>query len=157
VKAAWVLGSLLLTAAFVAPTAAADHDLYLIASNATTAYGDSVTLSAQLWNPNGFTCPCPVSGRQVDFYVDGAYVGTDVTNSGGFAYLLVASPTWHVGTHVIRAQYDDFESPATPATATAILTIVQETTVLEARDGYLGARLTDEEGNPWPGWPCASA
>lgn len=151
---AWVLGSLLVTAAIVAPTAAADDwDFYLVADDATTAYGDSAVLRAQLWDPDGFNCPCPEPGRQVDFYVDGVYVGTDVTNSGGFAYLVVGSPDWHVGTHVITAKYDDYVSPGTPSQDDAVLTIVQETTVLEARDGYLEARLTDNEGNALEGFP----
>lgn len=140
-----VAGALL---AALAPTAAADHDYFLVGFDASTSYGDSVTLKAQLLEPDS-DCPrhgCPVSGRQVDFYVDGDFVGTDVTNSGGFAYLLIeAAPAWHVGEHEIRAQYDHRASPASAATVVTVLTIVEETTVLAAHDGYLEARLTDDD------------
>ncbi len=126
--------------------ARADHGFVITASDATTAYGDTVTLNARLVDPDSgcFTSFCPASNRQVDFYVDGAFVGTDLTNSGGYAHLLiVADPTWHVGSHVITARYER-ESPA--ATDDAVLKIVSETTGVDARDGYLEAQLLDNDG-----------
>lgn len=140
----------------LAPIAArADHEHYFQTPgfNSSTAYGDPVTLSARLLEtddddhcpPN----PCPARGSQVDFYVDGEYAGTDVTNSGGYAYLLITSAQkWHVGSHTVRAQYD---RTGAPATVTSTLTIVKETTILSAREGYYEARLLDDDNVPVTG------
>jgi hypothetical protein len=136
--------------------ASADHDHYFAPGiNAATAYGDPVTLSARLLETDSDDhCPpniCPAVGKQVDFYVDNEYVGTDVTNSGGFAYLLLtAAQKWHAGTYTIRAQYDR-ASP--PATVSSVLTINRETTALTARDGYLEARLLDNDNVVVTGQP----
>lgn len=145
----------LLVLAGLAPTASADHSTFIVAFDSSTAYGDLVTLKAQLLEPEDdcFGRACPVVGRQVDFYVDGAYVGTDVTNSGGFAYLLIESAqAWHPGTHEIRAQYDRFVVPSRPAVALAKLTIAPEATLLAAHDGYLEAQLTDDDNVPLVGF-----
>lgn len=134
--------------------ASADHDIHFQTPgfNAAAAYGDPVTLSARLLDGDD-DChngpPCPESGKQVDFYVDGEYVGTDISNSGGYAYLLItAMQKWHVGAHEIRAQYDR-ASP--PATVTSTLTISKEITAITARDGYLEARLLDNDNVPVTG------
>lgn len=134
------------------PLAAADHTSFLTGADVATQYADPVTFSARLAEPNS-DCPlgsCPLTSRQVDFYVDGAYVGTDVTNSGGFAYLRIDDTSaWHVGLHSVRAQYD--RSAGGAATITTKLTVSQETTVLVAREGYFQARLTDDDANPLAG------
>lgn len=84
---------------------------------------------------------------QVDFYFDGAYVGTDITNSAGYACLRIAdSSAWHVGAHAIRAQFERY--PRGAATDLAVLTVGAETTELVAREGYLEARVTDDDANP---------
>lgn len=137
----------LLLALAIAPGARADHSYFLEASPATTRYGDDVTLTARLRDGNAACVggPCGVPGVEVDFYVDGAYVGTDVTNSGGYAYLLLTSQaSWHAGSHAVRVQFDRFSFPD-PAVATTTLTVLSEVTVLAARDGYLEARLTDDD------------
>lgn len=154
-RAPLLAAALVLTLAGIPAPAAADHNRFLVAFDAAAAYGDTANLRAQLLDPSDFcpVNPCPVAGAQVDFFVDGAYQGTDVTNSGGFALLNVASPAWHPGDHVILARYDRFSNPGNPATDTAVLAIAQEATLLAARDGYLEARLTDDEGSPLAGLP----
>lgn len=146
----------LVLAVTLAPVVArADHDHYFQTPgfDSSTAYGDPVTLSARLLEvDNEDNCPpnpCPAREKQVDFYVDGEYVGTDRTNSGGYAYLLItAAQKWHVGQHSIRAQYD---RTGAPATVTSTLTIIKEVTVMSARDGYLEARLLDDDNVPVTG------
>lgn len=149
-KTSLTLAAVLLATAFVPGPAGADHTTFLLAADAATNYGDAVTLVGQLLDTNDF-CPggppCPVGGRQVDFYVDDAYVGTDVTNAGGFAYLLLtAAPSWHAGDHSIRVQYDRSNSPGVPAVATSVLTIRPEVTVVDAQAGYLRATIADDDG-----------
>lgn len=146
----------LIVAAALAPMAAsADHNAFFFspAFNSSTAYGDPVTLTARLLEPD-HDCPdnaCPESNRQVDFYVDGEFVGTDVTNSGGYAHLLItAAQKWHVGSHQIRAVY---ERAIPPATITSTLTITKETTDLTAQAGYLQARLLDNDNVAVTGQP----
>lgn len=151
-----IVAGVLTTALVAAPPAAADHTVAIVAFDAATSYGDAVTLAARLVDPSDFcpSAPCPVIGRQVDFYVDGAYVGTDVTNSGGYAYLLLtAAPSWHAGAHDVRVQYDRASGGA--ATDAATLTISPEATVLAVRDGYLEARLTDDDGAALAGFAVA--
>jgi hypothetical protein len=129
--------------------ARADHDHFFQKPgfDSATDYGDPVTLSARLLevdhDDNCPPNPCPSTGKQVDFYVDNEYVGTDITNSGGYAYLLITSAQkWHVGSYTIRAQYD---RATPPATVTSTLTISKEATLMTARDGYLEARLLDND------------
>lgn len=154
-KRAILVLATILCATMAGVPARADHDFVIQGFDATTNYGDDVTLVARLLDTDEDPddCaggpPCPESGKQVDFYVNGAYVGTDITNAGGFAYLLlVAEQIWHVGTHEIRVQYDRDSLPINPATDTAVLTINKEPTIMTAREGYLEARLTTDDNEP---------
>ncbi|MCA1812571.1 MAG: hypothetical protein LC624_01310, partial [Halobacteriales archaeon] len=135
--------------------ASADHETFLVGSDSATQYGDAAHLRAQLWTLCGFNdqSTCPVNGAQVDFYVDGAYVGTDISDAGGYADLLASSQDWHVGTHVVTAQYDRFTTPSTPATVDSTLTVVQEATATTASRGYLQAQLLDDENAALVGFP----
>lgn len=155
-RSALITLGLLIMASIVVPLpAAADHNTFVVASDAATNYGDAVTLKGQLLDREDFGCtpnPCPVSGRQVDFYVDGAFVGTDVTNSGGYAYLLLtAAPNWHAGTHEVRVQYDRRNTPTAPAVDLATLTISPEVTIVDAQTGYLRATVNDDDNTPLEG------
>lgn len=148
----YALPILIVLAVLPLPLAAADHGTFIVAGDSATDFGDAVTFAARLLEPDS-DCAfnvCPVVGRQVDFYIDGAYLGTDVTNSGGYAYLRVEdSSAWHVGIHEIRAQYDRYHGGA--AVDLGVLTVTEETTVLVAREGYFEARLTDDDATPLAG------
>lgn len=136
----------------ILPLAAADHGPLLLGADVATNYGDAVTFRARLVEP-WWGCPnglCSLPGRSVDFYVDGAYAGSDVTNSGGYAYLLIADTSaWHAGAHEVRAQYDRFDGGAT--TALSALTVSPEPTRLLAREGYAQSRLTTDDAAPLAG------
>lgn len=136
-------------ALFLVPTAArADHTFFLNGFDSSAEYGDTATFTAQLMTTSCFfqPDPCPVSGAQVDFYVDDIFFGTDITNQGGFAFLLASSPNWHAGEHEIRAQYDRSSDPSDPATVLSTLTIAKEVSSLTARDGYIEAEVLDNDG-----------
>lgn len=134
----------------------ADSDAYIVLPNAQTKYRDSVTFVARLLDPTGAGCnavPCPEPGGEIHFYVDGSYMGSSVTDLGGYAYLrLDALPEWHVGNHVLQAVYHRYVENVPPALATATLTIKAEVTKLTARDRYLEAELRDDEGNALVGY-----
>lgn len=142
----------------VAPLAAAEHTEHDIeAFDASGDFGDEATLTARLVHTEagGFSdedCPCPEEGEQVDFLVDGEFVGTDRTDENGEADLIVdLDRDWHPGDHTITARYDTEDGHE--VTDTAILTISEETTELEAHDGYLEAQLTDDEDDALVGEP----
>lgn len=151
-KALFLVGMAFVTA-ILPGTANADHNNFLIGFASAGSYGDVITFKAQLVEPDpdcgGTTCP--ISNRQVDFFVDGQFIGTDVTNSGGYAILNAASQDWHVGNHRIDVRYDR-SSGGAPATVISQLTIVPEGSLLAARSGYLEARLTDNDNTPMSGF-----
>lgn len=157
-KRALLLLGIVACALFASVPARADHEFVIQAFDASTNYGDVVTLSARLLDTDDNDCaggpPCPESGDQVDFYVDGDYVGTDITNAGGFAYLLISvAQEWHTGAHEFRAQYDRHSLPANPATDTAVLTINREVMAMAAREGYFEAQLLTDDNEPVSGLP----
>lgn len=143
-----------LALAAAAPTAVASHDSEIVADDAEATFGDTVTLTATLFEDDGSDCPCPHDDKQVDFYVDGEYVGTDLTDEAGNADLRIDLPrNWHPGNHTILAEWDGEDDHRVPVNDTATLTITKEATELTAHDGYLEAHLTDDEDQPLAGQP----
>lgn len=149
----YVILAATLVLAAAAPTATASHDAEMVADDQEAAFGDAVTLTATLFEEDD-ECPCPADDKQVDFYVDGEYVGTDLTDEAGNADLRIEMPRdWHPGNHTILAEWDGDDDHRVPANDTATLTITKETTELTAHDGYLEAQLTDDEDEPLAGQP----
>lgn len=146
--------ALVLVLAGAAPTAVASHDREMVADDAAAEFGDTVTLTATLFEEDGSDCPCPEGDKQVDFYVDGEYVGTDLTDEAGNADLLVDLPRdWHPGNYTILAEWDGDDDHRVPVNDTATLTITREATELRAHHGYLEAQLTDDEDASLAGQP----
>lgn len=146
------IATVLVIATAPAPATADHEETEIVAFDATGDYGDDVALQAQLFETHPFDdeCPCPEEGEQVDFLIDGEYVGTDITDEGGYADLKIdLDRDWDAGEHTITARFDhEHDDVAVSETDTATLTILEETTELDAHDGYLEAHLTDDEDDP---------
>ncbi|MHB8513098.1 MAG: hypothetical protein ACYDCC_13075 [Actinomycetota bacterium] len=138
----------------IASHAAESDCCTLTASDATTTFNDPVTLQAVFLEVNPTDCPsgCPISRSQIDFSIDGAYVGSAVTDQGGIARLIVTpAQDMHVGRHSITASHDFDSFPADVLTSSATLTISKDATTLTAHKGYFEAQLLDDENAPLSG------
>ncbi|GAC1408837.1 MAG: hypothetical protein NVSMB57_00750 [Actinomycetota bacterium] len=146
-----------MAAAFLPTAAHAAPNFKLTTSNVTTHYGDPVTLDATLLEQSfdcGYPAPgyCPVQHAQIDFSVDGKYVGSAFTDLGGIARLLIVpSQDTHVGAHSVRASWDLPTNPGSAVIATATLTVTKDPTTVTAHKGYFEAQLLDDENTPLSG------
>ncbi|MEW6011111.1 MAG: Ig-like domain repeat protein [Euryarchaeota archaeon] len=76
----------------------------LTLNNVKGSKGDQVTLRATLTDEDGI----PLPGQNIDFYVNGVYVGSALTNAAGVATLLYTI-TQNAGTYTISAVFGGFE------------------------------------------------
>ncbi|MDI6644773.1 MAG: Ig-like domain repeat protein [Methanobacteriaceae archaeon] len=123
---------------------------------ATGVYLGSTTLSATLLDEHGN----PVDGVQVDFFVDGAWIGSATTDGSGYAEVsynpITVNPADNP--HTIRVEFagNDYYNPSF---GTNELNVEKANTVINvdpAAGVYLGgttlsATLLDEHGNPVDG------
>ena len=120
---------------------------------ATGVYLGSTALSATLLNEYGD----PVDGVQVDFYVDGVFIGSDTTDGSGYAEVTYSPITVNPAgnPHTIYAEFagNDYYNPSS---GTNDLNVDRANTLINvdpATGVYLGstdlsATLLDEYGNP---------
>ncbi len=93
--------------------------------------GDPVTLQAQLtYSVDG----TPVTGKQVDFHIDGVYIGNSLTNASGWAnFGWVIDEGAGAGSRTILASFAG-DSTAGPSHGTATLTVSQGPTWVMVTD-----------------------
>ncbi|MDY9924015.1 Ig-like domain repeat protein, partial [Methanobacterium sp.] len=119
----------------------------------TGANGQNVTLKATLTNQDG----TPLSGKTIQFTVNGTNAGSATTNSNGVAthnYQI----TQNQGTYIIGATFTE-DSNYNSTTGSGTLTVEDKSTKLvvsdvQGRNGTvvdLNATLTDSDGNPLVG------